>query len=279
MNSLGRAVVAMKGDAGLMFYNPASIAYGSPAQIFAGFTNLYPSVLDDNLNVINAGGTYRLEQTGTIGIGVSQFSPNFWTERIILLSFASDQLMENISVGASAKILSWSAESPQGEYAVPEPGFAYTGVSFDLGAFYQIPEIFEQNDLQFGIALLDVTQPSIASNGSSDATLPMKLSTGAAFISRKHHYALYGAATLSEGNRKLAFGYELSAFHVSAMGIESELFIRFGAGRVTKTDSQGEYNGGFGIVVNKVKIDYSYSYQAFLQNVGGISSIAMSYEF
>jgi hypothetical protein len=269
----------MKGDAELLFYNPASIAFGPSAQAFAGFTELYPSVIDDNLNVLNAGGTYRLDQIGTVGLGISQFSPNFWTERTIVLSFASEQLYEDLSVGASAKLLSWSAEAPQGEYAVPEPAFSFTGVSFDVGAYYQLRDIMELNDLQFGISLQDITQPSIASNGSSDATLPVKIAAGAAFISRKHHYAVYTSATMSGDALRLSVGYEATAFKATALGVETELFIRLGGGRVTEQESQGEYNGGFGIVAGPVTVDYSYSYQAFIRNVGGISSISMSYEF
>jgi hypothetical protein len=65
----------------------------------------------------------------------------------------------------------------------------------------------------------------------------------------------------------------------STFGVDAEFIVRIGGGRIISTLSQGEYNGGFGIVVEKVKVDYSYSYQAFIQNVGGISSIALSYEF
>lgn len=277
--SLGRAAVAMKGDVGLLFYNPASIEFGPSVQAFAGFTNLYPGVLDDDLNVINAAGMYHLENAGTMGIGISQFSPNFWTERTVIFTFATDALIDDLSLGASAKLLSWSADAPQGEYAVPEPAISFTGVSFDLGALYVIREIFEKNDVHVGFTLSDITQPSVANSGSSDAALPMRISAGGAFISRKHNYSIFGSSTFSDGDVRLAFGYEISALKISTIGINSEFLFRFGGGRMTRADSQGEYNGGFGLIVENIKIDYSYSYQAFIQNVGGISSVAVSYEF
>ncbi len=279
MTALGRSVIAMKEDVGLLFYNPAAIAFGNSAQMFAGFTDLYPIVADDNLNVLNAGAVYPLTDIGTVGIGVSQFSPNFWNERTIILSFASHKLYENLSLGASAKILSWSAESPQGENAVPEPAFSYSGISFDVGMLYLIPELFGENDLQFGLTLTDLTQPSIASNGNKDAVLPFQFSAGAAYVSHKYHYTILGSATMKESDIKLSFGYEISALKTSTLGIDGEFLVRIGGGRIATSDSQGDYNGGFGIILDNVKVDYSYSYQAFIRNVGGISSVAISYEF
>ena len=279
ITALGRSVVAMKDEVGLLFYNPASIGFGNSVQAFAGFTDLYPVVSDDNLNVMNAGLTYPLAEIGTIGVGLSQFSPNFWSERTIVVSFASRMLNENLSFGASAKILSWSAAAPRGENAVPEPALSFTGVSFDAGVLFVLPEIFEQNDLQLGLAFTDITQPSVASNGSSNASLPIQLSAGAALISHKYHYSILSGISMKDGDTKVTIGYEISALKTSAFGIDGEFVIRAGGGRIISSNSQGEYNGGFGIIVDKVKIDYSYSYQAFIINVGGISSVSLGYEF
>lgn len=279
LTSLGRSVVALKEDVGLLFYNPAAISFGTTTQVFAGFTDLYPNIADDNLNVLNAGAKYSLSDIGTIGIGISQFSPNFWSERTIFLSFASHLLYENLSIGGSAKILSWSADAPQGEYAVPEPALSFTGISFDVGLVYIVPEIFEQNDLQIGMTMYDITQPSIAHNGNSSASMPFHLAGGVAYLSHKYHYTILGGVSLKENDVRISFGYEISALKTSTFGIESEFFVRVGGGRIASGDSQGEYNGGFGLVVEKMKVDYSYSYQAYLRNVGGISSIALSYEF
>jgi hypothetical protein len=279
ITALGRSVVALKEDVGLQFYNPASIGFGNSIQVFAGFTNLYPNVSDDNLNVMNAGASYPFENIGTVGVGLSQFSPNFWTERTILLSFASHMLLKNLSIGASAKILSWSADAPKGENAVPEPATSFTGISFDAGVLYVIPELFGENDLQVGMSLSDITQPSVAANGSADAALPFQFSAGAAYISHKYQYTVMGGMAIRGTDTKINFGYEISAMKTSTFGVDAEFIVRIGGGRIISTLSQGEYNGGFGIVVEKVKVDYSYSYQAFIQNVGGISSIALSYEF
>ena len=69
------------------------------------------------------------------------------------------------------------------------------------------------------------------------------------------------------------------ALRSSLGGVESEFFVRLGGGRLTAEDSQGEYNGGFGLKIDSFIIDFSYSYQAFMRNVGGISSISVGYEW
>ncbi len=279
MTALGRAVTALDGDAASVFFNPAALTTIGSGQVFAGFTELYPMVQDDDLNVLNAGGAYSLGDIGTVGIGISQFSPNFWTERTFIVSFATSQLVQDLSIGASAKILSWSADAPQGEYAVPEPALSYTGFTIDLGIYYKIADILEQNDLQLGASVTDLTQPSVASNGSSDAAVPMSLTAGAALRSRKHGYTIYTSLMQRDGDLKVMAGYEITALKTSALGIESEFVVRFGGGRVTAADAQGEYNGGFGFMVENLRIDYAYSYQAFIRHVGGISSVAVSYAF
>ncbi len=277
--ALGRSVVAMTKDASLLYYNPAAIGFETSANVFAGYANLYPSIDGDNMNLMNAGGAYSLGSIGVIGIGVSQFSPNHWSEQVFIGSFATRMFGEDLSVGASVKVLRWSADAPQGENAVPEPALSYTGFTFDAGISYIIPEIAEENDLSVGASIVNITQPSTASNGSSDAALPMSLNAGAMFHSRKYNYSVMAGTMLSDGDVKITIGGELMALRSSLGGVESEFFVRLGGGRLTAEDSQGEYNGGFGLKIDSFIIDFSYSYQAFMRNVGGISSISVGYEW
>lgn len=277
--ALGRSVTAMTGDASLLYYNPAAIGFETSASVFAGYANLYPSVQDDNMNLMNAGGAYSLGSIGVVGIGVSQFSPNFWNEQVFIGTFATRMFGDDLSVGANVKVLRWSAEAPQGENAVPEPALSYTGVTFDAGVSFAMPDIAEENDLTVGASILNITQPSTASNGSSDASLPMSVNAGAMFHSRKFNYSVMAGTVVSDGDVKITFGGELLALRSSLGGVESEFFVRIGAGRVTAENSQGEYNGGFGLKVGRFCIDFSYSYQAFVRNVGGISSMSVGYEW
>jgi len=279
LTALGRSVVALTGDPALLFYNPAAIGFTSSTIIFTNYTNLYPNVIDANMNMFATGGSFSFDNIGAFGVGITQFSPSFWSERMIVGTYATTILDENLSLGVNAKLLMWSAEAPQGDYAVPEPALSYNGFTFDAGASYRIPEIFEQNDLQLGLSILNLTQPSVAVNGSKDAVLPMELCGGAAYISRKYGYEILSGFNFRDGDIKITFGTEINALTTTIAGIDGSFFVRFGGGRVTQKDSQGEYNGGFGLKVDKFIFDYSYSYQAFISEVGGISSLSLSYEF
>ncbi|MBI2430161.1 MAG: type IX secretion system membrane protein PorP/SprF [Ignavibacteriales bacterium] len=277
--AVGRAVTASTGDASLLFYNPASIGFLSTGHVFTGFSNLYPDITDENMNLITGGGAYSLGSIGTVGVVVSQFSPNFWNEQMFIGSFATRMFLEDLSVGGSVKILRWSAEAPQGQNAVPEPVLSYTGFTLDVGATYIATEVYEENDIQIGVSLLNITQPSVASNASPDGVLPMEVHLGGAYVSRKFNYSVLSGIVVREGEMKIMLGSEINALKTSIAGIESMFLVRFGGGRVAEIDSQGEYNVGFGLKISSFVFDYSYSYQAFSNHVGGISSISLGYEF
>ncbi len=279
ITSLGKAATALTNDAALIYYNPAAIGFETSSNIFTNFSNLYPDVIDENMNVISAGGVYAFEGIGVVGLGVTQFAPKLWSERTITGSFATRMFSENLSLGLNAKLLMWSAEAPRGENAVPEPALSFNGITFDLGATYQFKEIAEENDLNVGVSIMNFTQPSVASNGSSDAALPMDLNFGAAFISHKYHYTILNTVTVVDGDVKISAGTEILAMETSVVGLKSEFTVRLGGGRVMAKDSQGDYNGGFGLKLGDFTLDYSYSYQAFIQHVGGISSISIGYHF
>jgi hypothetical protein len=277
--ALGNSVVAMTKDAALVYYNPAAIGYETSANVFAGYTNLYPSIQNDNLNVMNAGGAYSLGSLGVIGITVSQFAPNFWNEQVFTGTFATTMLYDGFSIGGSLKILRWSADAPQGENAIPEPALSYTGFTVDVGANYIFNEIAEENDLYLGASVMNITQPSVSSNGSSDAVLPMLIQAGALFHSRKFNYSVMAGTVIGNGDLKVTFGGEIMALRSNLGGVTSEFFVRVGGGRVTAADTQGEYSGGFGLKVDRFLVDFSYSYQAYIRHVGGISSISVGYEW
>lgn len=279
LTAVGRSVFAMTKDASLIFYNPSSIGFETSANVFANYTNLYPEIINDNLNVMNAGGAYALGEIGVVGVAISQFAPNFWNEQTMIGSFATRMFDEDLSVGGSVKILRWSSDAPQGTNAVPEPALSFTGFTFDAGAVYVLRDVAEENDLYLGVSVSNLTQPSVATNGSADAALPMAMNVGANYHSKKYNYNILAGAVITNGDLRITFGGELLALRSQMMGVTSEFFVRAGAGRITAVDSQGEYNGGFGLKIDRFIVDYAYSYQAFVRFVGGISSISVGYEW
>lgn len=277
--ALGKSVVALTGDPSFQFYNPASIGYASSPSVYTSFTNLYPDVIDANFNFLVAAGTYSLGSVGVIGIGVTQFAPTAWAERTLHGTFATRMFFDDLSLGGTVKLLQWGADAPKGENAVPEPALSYTGLTVDIGATFVVRDIVEENDLQIGGAFHNITQPSIAANGSNDAVLPADMMIGAAYISNKYNYSLSTVIEIRKGNLRAALGSEILLLRTDLIGLHSEFFLRIGGSRAIKNDTQGDYNGGFGIAVDSFILDYSYSYQSEVRNIGGINSISLGYEF
>ncbi len=279
ITSLGRAAVSLSDDPSLIFYNPAGIGFGRSLKLFTSYTNLYPNIADANLNFFSFAGDYPVSDLGVIGIGVTQFAPAGWSENMAVGTFARQMFDGQLSVGGSVKMLRWSALAPQGENAVPEDALSYLGFSFDVGAIYSFKDIFKGNDIQIGASVLNFTQPSVASNGSSDAKLPAELSAGASYISRVYDYSATAGITVKGKDIRVGGGAEFIGLKTTVLGSAAAFLVRAGGGRLTAANSQGEYDAGFGIVIGNVTIDYSFSYQAMVGNVGGISSLSLGYVF
>lgn len=279
ITSLGRAAVSLSDDPSLVFYNPAGIGFSHSLKLFTSYTNLYPNVTDANLNFFSLAGEYPLSNLGVIGIGVTQFAPTGWSENMAVGTFARQFFDERLSFGGSVKVLRWSSAAPQGEYAVPENGLSYLGFSFDVGVLYSFRDVFKDNDIQIGASVLNFTQPSVASNGSPDAKLPAEMNFGASYVSRVYDYSVTTGITVKGNDVRVCGGAEFVGLRTTVLGSNAEFLVRAGGGRLTAADSQGEYDAGFGLIIGNVAIDYSFSYQAMVGNVGGISSLSLGYAF
>lgn len=279
ITSLGRAAVSLSDDPSLIFYNPAGIGFSHSLKLFTSYTNLYPNVTDANLNFFSLAGEYQLSDLGVIGIGITQFAPTSWSENMFVGTFAHQMFDERLSVGGSVKVLRWSTLAPQGENAVPEAGLSYLGFSFDAGVVYAFKDVFKDNDIQIGASVLNFTQPSVAANGSPDAKLPAEMSIGASYISRLYDYSASASVTVKGNDIRIGGGAEFVGLRTTVLGAAAAFLVRAGGGRLTAANSQGEYNAGFGLVIGNATIDYSFSYQAMVGNVGGINSLSLGYAF
>lgn len=300
-SALGRSVVSLTNDPILVFYNPAANGGSNRPSLLTSYTNLYPSIADANFNFMTLSGIYPLSNLGVLGLGVTQFSPTGWAENVIVGNFSSTMLTDDLLVGGSVKYLHWKSDAPKGENAVPEPGLAYNGISFDFGASFILREVMKENDIRFGLSFQDINQPSVAANGSADARLPFRISAGASYISRTYNYVV--TAQISKGDNELLFngGVELLGLQSTVLGVNGKFLVRLGGStgvsnfnfmRLAKTGGggrrieffngnqvQGDYNAGFGVQAGSLVIDYAYMMQALAANIGGINTISVGYSF
>jgi hypothetical protein len=276
--TMGGSLVSFSDDPNVLFYNPAGIASLHFVSISTSYTQLFPGIIDDRLSYISGSAVANLGFAGNLGVGVRSFSSNVWKEQMLVGTYAQ-QLFDFLSIGGSAKMLHWSTPPPAGLLAVPEDGFSAITFSFDVGAQSLVRDIVQGNDVLFGISFGDITRPTIAKNGSGDGKLDLSMAAGATYVSRIYDYALTLHYTVAGETRRLGVGGEFIAMKSSLLDQPVELIVRVGGGGLQTSKKQADVNGGFGIRVAGLLLDYAYTYQTELLNIDGTHHLTLRYSF
>lgn len=273
--SMGGANIAVADAPYSIFYNPAGIHEIKSLSLSSTYSNLYPGLTDDNLNYFSLSAVVPWEIIGEFGIGGTFLNSQFWKENTFILSYARE-VFGDFAVGGSVKLLRWAAEAAPGESAL-----SYFGFTFDAGAHYTFLDILKNSDLRVGVSLQNLTQPSIANNGSADAKLPISMGFGVALVSNEYNYIVALDVVRYDESTKIKTGAEFLGLRHDVFGLNTAFLIRVGYDGIIGSDafSQRGINGGFGLNVGDLKIDYAYVFPLVLQNVGGSHKISLNYNF
>lgn len=273
--SMGGAFLAVSNAPYSLFFNPAGIYNIDRINIATTYSNLFPGIQDDNLNYFSLSGVLPLDVYGKIGVGGTFLNTSHWKESTVSAVY-SREIYGNFAIGGAAKLLQWSASAAPGEDAL-----SYLGFTFDIGALYTFKNILSNSNLSLGFAAQNITQPSIASGGSSEGELPMRLGLGASFYSELYRYMINVDAVKENDIIHLKSGVEFSAFKTGFWELETEFLVRAGYNRIVKSDyaEQSGLSGGFGLIVNNVVLDYAYLFPFELSNVGGTHKVSIMYKF
>lgn len=271
--ALGGAYTGVGDASYTVFYNPAGLINIDKFEIASTYNQLY-SGLDDQLYFLIFSSTIPLFNFGRFGAGITHLQAGAWQENTLILSYAKD--IGNLGIGGSFKLLRWGAQAAPGE-----TNQSYIGYTFDAGLFYKIEQVFGSGVLKFGAVVQDLTQPSIAVNGSDDARLPMKLTAGISYYSTIYDYLFALDLTKENENFILRAGSEFLGLKTKTFGIESGLYLRGGYnGLINNTPfKQSALNGGFGVFINKLKIDYAYVTNLQIVGFGDSHKISFTYQF
>lgn len=273
--SMGGANIALADAPYSIFYNPAGINKITNLSLSTTYSNLYPGITDDNLNYFSLSAVVPWEIIGEFGVGGTFLNSKLWKENTFIFSYARE-VYDGIALGGSLKLLRWSAEAAPGESAL-----SYFGFTFDAGAHYTFSNLIDNSDLRVGVSILNITQPSTAQNESEDAKLPMSIGAGLAYISNMHNYIIALDVVRFDASTKIKAGAEFLGLRHEVFGLNTAFLVRIGYDGILGSDdfSQRGINGGFGLNINDLKIDYAYVYPLVLQNVGGSHKISLNYNF
>lgn len=273
--SMGGANIAVADAPYSIFYNPAGIHELKNLSLSTTYSNLYPGITDDNLNYFSLSAVVPWEIIGEFGIGGTFLNSELWKENTFIFSY-SREVWGEIAIGGALKLLRWSAEAAPGESAL-----SYFGYTVDVGAHYTFSNVLENSDLRVGVAIQNLTQPSIASNGSDDAKLPISLGFGMAYVSNQYNYLVALDIVRFDGATKIKTGAEFLGLRHEVFGLNTAFLIRVGYDGILGSDiyTQRGINGGFGLDIDDLRIDYAYVFPLVLQNVGGSHKFSLNYNF
>lgn len=273
--SLGGAFTSIADASYSIFYNPAGLYRLKNISASTTYSNLYPGIQDDNINYFTLSGVLPAGILGNFGIGGTFLNTGLWRENTFIAGY-SREIYKSFAVGGSVKLLRWSADPAPGEDAL-----SYLGFTFDAGIHYTLHDIFSGSDIRFGMSARNITQPSIADNGSSDAKLPLILAAGFTFVSSTYGYLIAAEIVKEDEDFSIKTGAEFLGYKEELFGLTTGFLIRAGYNGIISESvyAQSGVNGGFGLMVEQLTIDYAYVFPLELTNVGGSHKISLSYNF
>ncbi len=273
--SLGSSYVAVSDNPYAIFYNPAGIGQVKRLNLATTYSRLYPFVQDENLYYLTFAGVLPIFSIFDFGFGISYFKTGMWSENQFIFSMAREfRFIRGLSIGGNLRFLRWSAIAPVGE-----SGYSYFNFTFDAGAIFVWKDFVNGSNLRFGLAVKNLTQPSIAVNKSPDAKLPLEISGGVVYESNLYNYLVGLGASKSDNGLKIDVGVEILAFSSEFLKTNFEFVLRGSGGVIVEGGKQSSLNPGFGVKYWKFKIDYVYVYQFEIPDAGGSHKFSIEFNF
>ena len=283
--AMGRAHVALADDVNGMFYNPAGLVQSNTLAFGTMYARLFPGIDDDQLHYGAISAILPVKYIGKLGVALTNFNIDVYRENMLYLSYAR-RLPFNISLGGNVKLLRWGADGDVDPISgVRDKDFSYTGLSFDVGLLYGLlatentflEPFIGAGKVQLGATVIDMLQPSIAENGSSDAKLPLGINGGLAFI-REDAAVAMGIQRKAERTR-LQLGGEFALIRSGTGPVPIDFRLRGGGIMMLSDHKGGEATFGFGLNLRNFILDYAYVYPVVLKDVGSNHKVSFNFHF
>ena len=165
------------------------------------------------------------------------------------------------------RFLRWSAEPYPGEIK----DLSKSGISLDAGALFEIGKLFDYGTLRVGAAIQNLNQPNLSKGGLDAGKIPNTIRAGLLFDAKD--YLVEVDVVRYRSQTKFLVGVEYKII------TPVDFRLRVGAVQITGDYEGGEYDGGFGLTIKGISIDYSYLYPAQIKQVGGSHRFSLGYKF
>jgi hypothetical protein len=251
-SSMSQAYVVHASDAGALWYNPAGLARGQDRLVEADYARLYPG-LDVGPDI----STWSLNYTqalagGRLGVAVAGLGADIYSENGLIIGYGRGVLAGG-HAGLGVRVLRWSADGYQGD--ADRSG---TGIAIDLGFRYDVWRLPE-GTLSLAAAVLGVNEPDVSESGGGTG-IPRQVLLG--FGYEDAHYAVEADWETVDGDARLRVGGEYK------VGGRYDMRLRLGASGMNKDEHSGQVDGGIGLRMGSVVIDYAYHDSSQISGLG-----------
>ncbi len=251
-NSMSQAYVVHAADAGALWHNPAGLARGHDRMVTADFARLYPG-LDVGPDITTWSLNYNQDLAGgRLGIAVAGLGADVYSENGLVIGYGRG-VTAGAHAGLGVRILRWSADGYQGD-----DDRSGTGIAVDLGLRYDVWRLRE-GTLSLAAAALGVNEPDVSESGGGTG-IPRQLLLGLGF--EDAHYAVEADWEIVDGDSRLRVGGEYK------IGGRHDMRLRLGASGMNKDEHSGQIDGGIGLRMGSVVIDYAYHDSSQISGLG-----------
>ena len=269
--SMGGAFTALADDANAIWFNPAGIAQLQQRQATTMYARLFPGLNFDKLHNFLLGYVQPIGSFGHLGVGWCGLKADVYSENVISVAYAKSW-RDRLYFGVTGKWLQWSADSYTDPITgVSDQDFSNSSIAFDVGALYNIGTFFNYATIKVGAAVQNLNEPNISQSGEDSGKIPRTLRAGLLFDTENY---LVEADILRYGDlTKFLFGVELKTAG------PYDLRVRAGTIQLAGDYEGGEFDGGFGITVKGISVDYAFLYPMQIKQMGGSHRFSLSYKF
>lgn len=272
--AMGGAYVALSEGVDGVWHNPSGTAEFRGAAVQLGYAMLYGG-LGDDVGVGSAAALLSLGSVGNLGVGVSMLScdlrsqdaaggvTNAWRDQTLAGSFSRE--FGALSLGATLKMMMWSAD---GQYGADASSSAMT---LDVGALYRLGGMFGLESVRAGALLSNVLPANLSESDDDGGKLPLGVGLG---IGVTRGSALGSMdLRLADGDVELRGGLEVET---------TGLRLRIGGLGIANAEDmpKGEVDFGIGTALKGVQLDYAYVYPLLTdRELGGHQLFTLGYKF
>ena len=266
-SAMSDAFVVLADDASALWYNTAGLAGIEHRQILADYARLFPDL--DAGPDINSWALNYVQGVagGRVGLGVAGLGADFYNETGAVVGYGRS-FGKRLSLGLGLRLLRWSADGYQDPVSgLSDEDRSGSGLGVDVGVHFGLLR-WQEGVLNLGFSGQNLNEPDVSESGGPG--IPRRLSLGLGY--EDPVYAVEANVEFADGDSRLRVGGEYR------LGGSSDLRLRAGASGIAGEGAAGGIDGGVGLRLGGVVLNFAYHYSSEIA-AGGGQRFSLGYQF